>query len=101
MKAKPAVVRRGQIVRSRAWNGVCEGDAVLVNAPRERRQSWIFVAHVLNESSGDEWVEVRGGRQGEAKGRSFVPELIFPACARKGTKIEGLSLARAPQLPLG
>ena len=61
----------------------------------------MFVAHVRNEKSGEEWVEVRGGRVGEAKGRSFRPELIFPLAAKRGPHLDGLSLADAPQLPLG
>jgi hypothetical protein len=101
MSKKPAVVRRGLIVRSSQWNGVREGDAVVVNSTKERRQRWTFVAHVVNEATGDEWVEVRGGRVGEAKGRSFRPDVIFPSESRKGSRIEGLSLARAPKLPLG
>ncbi len=87
-------------MRSTAWHGVREGDAVVVNGPKERRQSWVFVAHVVNDDLGEEWVEVRGGRTGEAKGRSFHPDLIFPASARRGARVQGLSLADAPQLPL-
>jgi hypothetical protein len=101
MPKKPDSIRRGFIVRSRQWNGVRDGDAVVVNAPKERRQHWTFVAHVVNEATGDEWVEVRGGRVGEAKGRSFRPDLIFPGEARKGARINGLSLATAPKLALG
>jgi hypothetical protein len=73
---------------------------VVVNGEKERRQHWTFVAHVVNEATGDEWVEVRGGRVGESKGRSFRPELIFPATARKGSRVTGLSLASAPQFTL-
>jgi hypothetical protein len=79
---------------------VREGDPVAVNGPKERRQTWVFVAHVVNEVSGEEWVEVRGGRSGESKGRSFRPELIYPASARRGARLEGSSLSVAPQLPL-
>jgi len=71
------VTRNGNLVRSSYWNGVNIDDAVL-----------------------DEWVEVRGGRPGEAKGRSFRPELIYPVCAKKGSRITGQSLAIAPLLPL-
>jgi hypothetical protein len=101
MPKTPASIRRGLIVRSSQWNGVRDGDPVVVNAPKERRQSWTFVAHVVNEATGDEWVEVRGGRAGEAKGRSFRPDLIFPGEARKGARVVGLSLATAPKLALG
>ena len=99
MRKKPAVIRRGQIVRSSTWNGVRDGDPVVVDAPKERRQHFTFVAHVVNEATGEEWIEVRGGRVGEAKGRSFRPDLIYPGEARKGARLVGLSLASAPKLP--
>jgi hypothetical protein len=94
------VSRHGAIVRSKAWNGVRYGDVVVVNGPKERRQHWTFVAFAVNESTGEEWVEVRGGWTGESKGRSFRPEMIFPQGSRKGSQIVGLSLASAPQLAL-
>lgn len=101
MGREESVTRHGQIVRTRQWHGVRSGDAVVVNGPKERRQQWTFVAHVLNEATGNEWVEVRGGRVGEMKGRSFRPEMIFPSGSRKGARVVGLSLASAPQLALG
>jgi hypothetical protein len=72
----------------------------VVNAAKEGRQAWVFVAHVVNEASGEEWVEVRGGRAGEAKGRSFRPELIYPGGARRGSRLVGMSLAAAPRFPI-
>lgn len=101
MRRVETVTRRGQIVRSSEWHGVRSGDPVVVSGPKERRQQWTFVAHVLNEATQDEWVEVRGGRVGEMKGRSFRPEMIFPSGSRKGARVVGLSLATAPQLALG
>lgn len=71
----------------------------MVNTAKERRRRWVFVAHARHELSGEEWVEVRGGRDGEMKGRSFKPELIFPASALRGSRVLGASLADAPQLP--
>jgi hypothetical protein len=100
MKKRATVTRRGNLVRSISWHGVTEGDAVVVDGPRERRQQWVFVAHVTNESTNDEWVEVRGGRVGEAKGRSFRPDVIYPTVAKKGSRLVGMSLAEAPQLPI-
>lgn len=94
-------IRRGQIVRTKAWHGVRFGDRVVVNAPKELKHQWTFVAHVLNEATGEEWVEVRGGRVGESKGRSFRCDLIYPSGAKKGPRVVGLSLATAPQLALG
>jgi hypothetical protein len=73
------------MVRSTRWNGVKSGDVVVVDGVKERRQHWVFVAHVVNEATDAEWVEVRGGRVGGAK---------------KGSRIVGLSLAQAPQLPI-
>jgi len=99
-KRKPAVVRQGNLLRTPTWNGVKAGDAVIVDGAKERRQQWVFVAHVLNEVTNEEWIEVRGGRVGEAKGRSFRPELIYPISAKKGAKLVGLSLAEAPQLSI-
>ena len=100
MRRETLVTRHGQIVRTKAWHGVRAGDLVVVNGPKERRQQWTFVAHVVNEATGDEWIEVRGGRVGEMKGRSFRPEMIFPIGSRKGAHVTGLSLATAPQLAL-
>ncbi len=99
MPPRPAVSRHGAVVRSTHWNGVKSGDPVVVNGPKERRQQWVFVAHVVNEATNDEWVEVRGGRVGEAKGRSFRTGVIYPSGARRGSRLTGLSLAEAPQLP--
>lgn len=87
-------------MRATRWSGVQTGDPVVVDGPRERRQHWVFVAHVRNEATGEEWVEVRGGRVGEAKGRSFRPELIYPAEAKRGSRLVGAPLASAPRLPL-
>jgi hypothetical protein len=100
MSSDASETRRGPLVRSATWHGVRRGDPVVVNGEKERRQHWTFVAHVVNEATNDEWVEVRGGRSGESKGRSFRPELIFPASARRGSRLVGLSLASAPQLAL-
>ena len=73
MKRRPEVTRHGHVVRSSRWNGVRAGDVVIVDGAKERRQHWVFVAHVVNEATNDEWVEVRGGRVGETKGRSSDP----------------------------
>ena len=100
MRSRPTVTQVGNLVRSTRWAGLREGDPVVVDGVRERRQSWVFVAHVSNRATGDEWVEVRGGRPGEAKGRSFRPELIYPSNAKRGARLVGHSLAVAPQFPL-
>ena len=100
MKKRPVAVRNGNLLRTTQWNGVRTGDPVVVDGVKERRQQWVFVAHVVNEATGDEWVEVRGGRVGEAKGRSFRPEVIYPGNAKRGPRLIGQSLADAPQLPI-
>lgn len=100
MSKRPEVTRRGNLVRSTHWHGVRAGDAVVVDGVKERRQHWVFVAHVHNEASNEEWIEVRGGRTGEAKSRSFRTELIYPSNAKRRSRVIGLSLANAPQLPL-
>ena len=99
MKKRAVVTRQGHLLRSTKWAGLSTGDAVVVDGLKERRQTWVFVAHVTNTQTAEEWVEVRGGRSGEAKGRSFRPEVIFPATAKKAGRIVGQSLADAPQLP--
>ena len=99
MKTHPTVTHQGNLIRSTQWAGVCTGDAVVVDGIKGR-QSWVFVAHVVNEVTSEEWVDVRGGRVGETKGRSFRPELIYPSGAKKGSRLVGLPLALAPQLPL-
>jgi len=95
------VIRQGNLVRTDNWAGVKNGDAVIVDGVKERRQSWVFVAHVRNEVTNEEWIEVRGGRAGESKGRSFRPDVIYPSNARKGSRLVRPSLALAPQFPVG
>lgn len=73
-----------------------------MDGARQRGASWTFVAHVRNTRTGEEWVEVAGGRPGNHAVRSFRPEQIFPASSRArrgaggGT---GPSLSEAPRLP--
>ena len=86
-------------MRTTKWAGLSTGDTVVVDGIKELRQSWVFVAHVTNSQTSEQWVEVRGGRSGEAKGRSFRPDMIFPSTAKKGGRVVGFSFADAPQLP--
>ena len=94
------IERRGNLLRQARWAGLSAGDQVIINLEKERRATYVFVAHVENMATGESWVEVRGGRKGEQKDRSFRPDVIFPATARRGAKIVGPSYAEAPQLPL-
>ncbi len=89
------------LVRSAAWAGLRPGDPVTVAAAGQgmRSATWEFLAHVRNAKTGEEWVEVVGGKRGDRKVRSFRPEAVFAWRGRPGTPI-GPSLADAPQLPL-
>ena len=87
-----------RLARSTTWAGLRRGDPVVITGS-PRRASWAFVAHVRNRSTGEEWVEVVGGRVGEHMVRSFRPDQVFPPGGRPGS--DTASLADAPQLPLG
>ena len=91
----------GHPVRTSEWAGLHKGDAVDVSDTRLRSASWQFVAHVRNVASGDEWIEVVGGRSGDRKLRSFPPSRVF-APTKKGRRggPPPVSLADAPRLPL-
>jgi len=73
---------------------------VVITGTRLRSASWTFVAHVANTATGDESIEVVGGRPGDRKIRSFRPEQVFPPSARGRPGSGPPSLADAPQLPL-
>ena len=95
-------------MRSDTWNGLRTGDRVRVSGLPLRGAEWTFRAHILNSHNGSESIEVAGGRPGENKIRSFGPERIFAVTKKKGGRSGGrgtaageLSLADAPQLPLG
>jgi hypothetical protein len=90
----------GNLRRKATWAGLRRGDAVEVIGTRLRSAKWEFIAHVSNVATGDEWIEVVGGRMGDHKLRSFSPERVF-APTRKGTRTAPRSsLAEAPRLPL-
>jgi hypothetical protein len=86
----------GHIHRSDTWNGLRAGDTVEIDGVAGRGQKWTFRAFVTNDNNGAESVEVVGGRVGERKVRSFLPEQVYPVGARKAGK---LSLADEPMLP--
>jgi hypothetical protein len=83
--------------RSTSWAGLKSGDPVLVTGTRIPRASWSFVAHVANAETGEEWVEVVGGRSGDRAVRSFRPDQLYAPSSRPG---RDPSLADAPGLPL-
>jgi hypothetical protein len=86
-------VSTSHLVRSAHWAGIRAGQAVVVDGVRARGASWEFVAHVRNSRTGDEWVEVVGGKPGSRALRSFRPNQILPPGG-------GAPLVAAPQLPL-
>jgi hypothetical protein len=101
-KGSPATTETpvGHLARAATWSGIRAGDAVVVEGTRLRAATWTFVAHVTNTQSGDEWVEVVGGRPGARLLRSFRPEQVFPPQGRGAGRGRGpASLADAPQLP--
>jgi hypothetical protein len=80
---------------------------VVISGLSMRGATWAFRAHVRNRNNGTESVEVIGGRPGDRAIRSFEPQRIFAVngsthgrSAARATAGE-LSLAEAPQLPLG
>ncbi|MGO9342932.1 MAG: hypothetical protein ACLP6E_10495 [Acidimicrobiales bacterium] len=84
-----------------AWAGLRTGDEVEVSGTRLRSAKWEFVAHVRNVVTGEEWIDVVGGRSGDRKLRSFPPERVFAPAAKQRRHAPRSSLADAPQLPLG
>jgi hypothetical protein len=83
--------------RTPRWAGVRAGDPVLVTGTRLRGAAWSFVAHVANAETGEEWIEVVGGRAGDRAVRSFRLDQVYAPSARPG---RDPSLADAPGLPL-
>lgn len=86
--------------RTERWNGLRSGDPVVIKGIKERDARWEFRAHVRNDRTGAESIEVIGGRNGDRKIRSFRPEQVFPVSARSRHPVPA-SLAEAPQLPFG
>ena len=115
MSRKPTAAARraaleasGHLERSEVWNGLRAGDRVRVSGLAIRGAEWRFRAHVVNRHNDTECVEVVGGRLGERTIRSFGPDRIFAVTNKRGARAGGrdasageLSLAEAPQLPLG
>jgi hypothetical protein len=106
VRRRTEVSTNGQLERSERWNGLKRGDPVLVSDLRMRGATWEFVARVVNRTNGSETIEVVGGRPGERTVRSFRPERIYAVTGSERSSgdralTERLSLADAPQLPLG
>ncbi len=109
VSAKRAALRASEhLDRSERWNGLRAGDPVIVAGLQLRGATWEFRSHVVNRRNGTESIEVIGGRPGDRNTRSFEPARIFAVTGRKKPRgnsdrtVAGqLSLADAPQLPLG
>jgi hypothetical protein len=91
----------GNLRRESTWAGLRRGDAVEVTDTRLRSATWEFVALVRNIVTGDEWVEVVGGKPGVRNLRSFHPERVLAPTKKRGRSGTRPSLADAPRLPLG
>jgi hypothetical protein len=91
----------GNLHRVSTWAGLRKGDTVEVTGTRLRSAKWEFVAHVRNVVTGEEWVEVVGGKPGDRNLRSFSPERVFAPTKKRGRGSARSSLADAPRLPLG
>ena len=95
------------LVRTEKWNGIAAGDAVDVVGLVKRGANWTFLAHVRNERSGAEHVEVVGGVGADRSVRAFDPEQIFPVGSlrghtrRRAVGATQLPLVQAPKLPFG
>lgn len=87
-----------RVVRRARWNGLGAGDPVVVDTPKERRHHYEFVALAEHGTSGESWVEVRGGAAGERRDRSFRPELIRYAITKCGKVVAGSAVVDAPRL---
>jgi hypothetical protein len=83
--------------RTPRWAGLRPGDPVRVTGTRLRGATWSFVAHVANAETGEEWIEVVGGRAGDRAVRSFRLDQVYAPSSRPG---RDPSLADAPGLPL-
>ena len=100
---RPTTPRPTHLERTTEWSGVRAGDPVEVAGPRARSATWSFLAHVRNVRTGEEWIEVVGGRAGSRAVRSFRPELVFAPSsrsARRAARAMRAPLAESPRLPL-
>ncbi|MGH8987844.1 MAG: DUF7246 family protein [Acidimicrobiales bacterium] len=86
--------------RKAEWAGVRAGDRVEIAGNRARSATWSFLAHVRNVRTGDEWVEVVGGRAGSRAVRSFRPESVFAPSPRGSRGPRAAPLTEVPRLPL-
>jgi hypothetical protein len=90
-----------KLARRSEWAGVRRGEPVEVTDTGLRSATWEFVAHVRNLSTGDEWIEVVGGKAGDRVLRSFRPERVFAPAHKQARRGPRASLADEPRLPFG
>jgi hypothetical protein len=100
-QARPDDTERSTVLeRTATWAGVSEGEPVDVLDDRERGASWRFAAHVVNRSTGEAWVEVVGGRQGDQRRRSFRLDQVYPHRSLRSGVATKAPLHDAPRLPI-
>ncbi len=99
-KAARVPPEAGHLRRRTRWAGLKPGDPVAVSETRVRGATWTFVAHVTNERTGAEWVEVVGGRSGSHTVRSFAPERVLPPSGARSHGAKQAPFVDAPRLPL-
>ena len=99
--SRPTEQASGKLQRESVWAGVRQGESVEVTDTGLRSAKWEFVAHVTNVVTGDEWIEVVGGKDGARVLRSFRPERVFAPDNQRRRRGPRSSLADAPRLPLG
>jgi hypothetical protein len=98
-KVAGPVDRSARLHRTSTWAGVKKGDAIDVTGTGLRSAKWEFIAHVTNVATGEVWVEVVGGSQGDRKLRSFSPDRVCPPATGRGKRMPPLT--DAPKLPFG
>ena len=82
------------------WSGLRQDDAVDVLDDRAPGATWRFASFVTNVESGDAWVEVVGGRDGERRRRSFRPDQLYPQGSIRAGVPTAASLSSQPRLLL-
>jgi hypothetical protein len=88
-----------KLQRETVWAGVRSGEPIAVTGTGLRSATWEFVAHVRNVATGEEWIEVVGGKDGDRALRSFRPERVFAPAGKRAKGGPRPSLADEPRLP--
>jgi hypothetical protein len=100
-RVAPVTDQSSTLRREPEWAGVRRGETVEVTDTGLRSAKWEFVAHVRNLTTGREWIEVVGGKDGDRVLRSFRPERVFAPAHKQARRGPRASLADEPRLPFG